>query len=159
MAIQIGDRVCRRSARKKIVGTVRGVWQTTASVEWDRTLTGTTRIGGGAEINTTVKLTELCHESEFTARPISGPAESDWRTVAFRVDCDHTSGERVSEYGDNAFWVGTEGEAVEKARELLAAGRTNVRVSKQEEAKWVPAGCRAERSKYRWSTAAVTVEA
>ncbi len=86
-------------------------------------------------------------------RTLTGPAASDWRVWAFNVACDHPSGRWEDEYGVNLFRFGPaeEAAAVAKAAELADAGRAGVRVSRQDRAEWVPAGCRVARQRHRWT--------
>lgn len=86
-------------------------------------------------------------------RTLTGPAASDWRVAAYTVDCDHPTGQWLGEYEVNAFRFGAsqEADALAKAAELTAAGRSNVRVNRQDKAEWVPAGCRVARQKHRWT--------
>lgn len=86
-------------------------------------------------------------------RTLTGPAASDWRVAAYAVACDHPSGRREDEYGVNLFRFGPaeEADALALAAELTAAGRAGVRVSRQDRAEWVPAGCRVARQRHRWT--------
>jgi hypothetical protein len=149
--IQAGDRVCRRDLARKVVGTVLCVAGDAARVDWDRTRGGLVRIGTGRGIDSSIRLSSLCLAAEYVAKPVAGPADTDWQVVGFMVSCDHPSGEWLGEYGVNEFRFGGEAEAREKAAELAAAGRTAVKVSRQDKAEWVPPRCRMSRLQYRWT--------
>lgn len=150
-ALTVGDRVCRRNLRRKVVGTVTYVGERTARVDWDKTRDGLVRIGSGRGIDSSVRISDLCREAEYVANPLSGPVETDWKLTFYSVKSDHPSGQRLNEYDVNLFTLPDEAAARAKAAELIAAGRTNVTVSYQERASWVPKGCRVARDKWRWT--------
>lgn len=142
-------RVCRRSCRCKIVGTVISVGRTHARVKWERYLGGLTRLGSGVGQSSSVRLSDLVREEDFVPRPLSGPDESLYRPYFANVELD--DGSRVIRDGIN-FWhyaAADEEKAIAHGRELAASGQKVV-VRRQEKADWVPEGCRAARVKYRW---------
>ncbi len=150
-ALTVGDRVCRRNLRRKVVGTVTHVGEKRARVDWDKTCAGLVRIGSGRGIDSSVRLADLCREAEYTPRPLSGPAETDWVITTYGVYCDHPTGAWVGENGVNNFNATDEAAARSIAAGLIAAGNTNVRIKRQERASWVPKGCRVARDKWRWT--------
>jgi hypothetical protein len=152
--IEVGSRVCRKAARSKVVGTVVKMFGTKAHVDWDKCLTGTTRLGSGRGHDSVVRLDSLVHEVDFVPRKLSGPVESDWHTVAYTVECDHPSHFLVSEHGVNWFvFSGDSKEAAEvKYQELEAEGTKGLRMARQDKARWIPVGCRNFREKTRWET-------
>lgn len=146
-SFRVGDKVCRTG--EATVGEVVQVGRTGEAV---RVAWPTRRIGGAAH-RTWIAVGSLTPAGENVARVRTGPADADWQVSAFAVDCDHPSGQWMNEYDVNAFRFGAsqEADALAKAAELAAAGRTNVRVNRQDRAEWVPAGCRTPRQKCRWT--------
>lgn len=144
-----GSRVCRRSCRNKIVGTVISIGSTHARVKWERSRAGLVRLSNGMGQSSSVRLSDLVREAEFVYRPLSQPPEDAWRPTKVDVMMHDDSG--VWETGRNWFTYEPldEAKAVEQGKALAAAGKRVV-VQRQEKAEWVPEGCRAARVKYRW---------
>lgn len=150
--IQVGSRVCRRSVRDhKIVGTVVSVGNSTARVQWDVSLMGLVRISNGRSQSSRIRLSALVPESEWQRRVIGKPARDDYRPTLVRVDLADGSGLCI--YGTNAWqFHGDESEkALEMGKRFAAEGK-HAKVSRREEAKVMPAGCRVARTFSRWVT-------
>lgn len=148
-----GDRVCRSSERRQIIGIVKTVFPTSHRVRvyWPKHIGGLRQSGRGVGKTMLLRVDELIPAEDYVPHVEPELPEWAWRANTILVMADDGNG--AWQYGRDvwSFRPDEEDLALDVGRRLAGEGKP-VRIQRQDKAVWTPDGCSNQCVKFRWVT-------